>query len=487
MRSAMIAILAATVGVTSCSESAPAASNGDSTQPPAGQPSSANSTHDWTRFGWDAARSNASTDPTGIDSTNVKTMRRQQVLLDGTVDASPIYLHGVQVNGAAHDVFVVTTTYGKTIAIDANDGSVLWKFTPSGYNGFAGSSQVTTATPVADPDRQSVYAASPDGNIRKLALADGRVVWTTSITKLPSREKIASALNFDRGHVIATTGGYIGDAPPYQGHVAIIEAASGQLLHVWNALCSDRPGLIDPGSCPESDAAIWGRAGAVVDPATGDLFVATGNGKWDGITNWGDAVIELDADATRIVGNYTPSNTEQLNAGDVDVGSTSPVLLGGGLLAQSGKDATIRLLGADAIRQAGAHRGGETQTVATPSSNMLFTAPAVWHAPSGTTWMFAADGGGTAAWTVSGGQLQQTWRNTNRGTSPVLAGGLLYVFDSNGGLRVYLPETGALVTKLDCGGGHWNSPIIVDRMIAVTDGNSNSHATGGTLNIFRLP
>jgi hypothetical protein len=97
------------------------------------------------------------------------------------------------------------------------------------------------------------------------------------------------------------------------------------------------------------------------------------------------------------------------------------------------------------------------------------------------------DGGGTAAWTVSAGQLHQAWRNTNRGTSPVLAGGLLYVFDSNGGLRVYQPETGVLVTKLDCGGGHWNSPIIVDRMIAVTDGNSNSHATGGTLNIFRLP
>jgi hypothetical protein len=487
MRSAMIAIFAAAFAVTSCSESAPAASNGDSSQPPGGQPPSANSTHDWTRFGWDAVRSNASADPTGIDSTNVKTMTRQQVLLDGTVDASPIYLHGVQVNGAAHDVLVVTTTYGKTIAIDANDGSILWKFTPSGYNAFAGSYQVTTATPVADPDRQSVYAASPDGNIRKLALADGRAVWTTSITKLPAREKIASALNFDRGHVIATTGGYIGDEPPYQGHVAIIDAADGQLLHVWNALCSDRAGLIDPSSCAQSDAAIWGRAGAVVDPATGDIFVATGNAKWDGITNWGDAVIELDANATRVVGNYTPSNTEQLNAGDVDVGSTSPVLLGGGLLAQSGKDATIRLLGVDAIRQAGAHRGGETQTVPTPSSNMLFTAPAVWHAPSGTTWMFAADGGGTAAWTVSDGQLHQAWRNTNRGTSPVLAGGLLYVFDPNGGLRVYQPESGALVAKLDCGGGHWNSPIIVDRMIAIPDGNSNSHATGGTLNIFRLP
>ncbi|HJP60133.1 MAG TPA: hypothetical protein VJ865_09035, partial [Gemmatimonadaceae bacterium] len=75
-------------------------------------------THDWTRFGWDAGRSNASLDPTGITAANVATMQRQQVQLDGTVDASPIYLHGVRVNGADRDVFFVTTTYGKTIAID---------------------------------------------------------------------------------------------------------------------------------------------------------------------------------------------------------------------------------------------------------------------------------------------------------------------------------------------------------------------------------
>jgi hypothetical protein len=61
------------------------------------------------------------------------------------------------------------------------------------------------------------------------------------------------------------------------------------------------------------------------------------------------------------------------------------------------------------------------------------------------------------------------------------------VYDPNGGLRVYQPQTGAVVTTLDCGGGHRNTPILVDKMIAMPDGNSNSHATGGTLNTFRLP
>ena len=39
--------------------------------------------------------------------------------------------------------------------------------------------------------------------------------------------------------------------------------------------------------------------------------------------------------------------------------------------------------------------------------------------------MFAADNGGTAAWVLRNGRLQQVWRNGNGGTSPVVAGGLL--------------------------------------------------------------
>ncbi|HEX5435702.1 MAG TPA: PQQ-binding-like beta-propeller repeat protein, partial [Gemmatimonadaceae bacterium] len=194
------------------------------------------------------AHSSAPTFPTGIDAGNVASLKRQQVTLDGTVDASPIYLHDVQVKGAAHDAFFVTTTYGKTIAIDANDGSLLWEYTPPGYASWAGSARITNSTPAADADRAFLYAASPDGHIQKLAVADGHVVWSTAITKLAEREKIASPLSYFHGRVIAVTGGYIGDAPPYQGHVAILDAASGRLTHVWNSLCSDQHALLDPSS-----------------------------------------------------------------------------------------------------------------------------------------------------------------------------------------------------------------------------------------------
>ncbi|MEO8910849.1 MAG: PQQ-binding-like beta-propeller repeat protein [Gemmatimonadaceae bacterium] len=441
---------------------------------------------DWTRFGWDAGRSSAVTDATGITAANVGALRRTQVHLDGTVDASAIYLKGVRAGAGTHDVIFVTTTYGKTLAIDAANGAILWTFTPAGYDTWAGSRQITNSTPVADPNREFIYSASPGGHIYKLAVADGHEVWSTSITRLPTREKIASSLNYFHGKVVAVTGGYIGDAPPYQGHVAILDAGSGQLLHVWNSLCSDRHELIDPSSCGESDSAIWGRAGAVIDTATGDIYIATGNAKWDGRTNWGDAAIALDSTATNILDNYTPANTDELASRDADLGSTSPALLGGGYIAQGGKDGTIRLVRFGRTRGATGRRGGEVQVVSTPSGTDLFTAPAVLR-EGGVTWLFAADNGGIAAWTLTGGRLQERWKNGTGGTSPVLAGGLLYVYDPGGGLHVYAPDTGREIVKLDCGSGHWNSPIVVDGMIVLPEGNANRHQTTGVLDIWRAP
>ena len=440
----------------------------------------------WTRFGWDPGRSNVYPASTGLTGTNLASLSRQQVQMDGEVDASPIYLRGVIVGDSVRDAFFVTTTYGKTVAIDADTGSILWTYTPPDYTSWAGSRQITSATPVADDDGHFIYAASPDGRIQKLAVEDGRPIWRTAITLLPQREKIAAALNYFDGRVIATTGGYVGDAPPYQGHVAILDAATGALQHVWNSLCSDRPGLLDPRGCAESDSAIWGRAGAVVDVATRHLFVATGNGRWDGRTYWGDATLELDLDATRLLGAYTPANTDELWSRDLDIGSSAPVLLGDGLLLQGGKDHQLRLLSIDQMRRDAGNTGGELQIVTTPAGGGLFAAPAVWHT-GGSTWIFVTDGSAIAGWLLRDGLLQQQWRVADGGTSPVVAGGLLYVYDPHGVLRALEPASGRELAAFECGTGHWNSPIVVDGRIAVTDMSVSANRLTGTLYIWRLP
>jgi PQQ-like domain len=437
----------------------------------------------WARFGYDAARSNVGPARTGITAANVGKLRRQQVRLPGTADSSPIYLRGVRVQGRAHDVFFVTTSYGITVAVDASSGRILWRFKPRGYSSWAGTDRITNSSPIADPNRRYIYAEAPNGRVYKLTVASGRPAWSVSITKLPSREKLGTALNLSRGLVIATTGGYLGDAPPYQGHVVTI-TRRGRTVHVWNSLCSDRHRLITPSSCPESDSAIWARSGAVVVPGSGNLLVATGNGRFDGRRYWGDSALMLTPNASRLLHHWTPRNQAELNAGDVDLGSTAPAVLTSTLAAQSGKDGIIHLLRLPGLGGTFGRTGGELQTIQAPGGSGVFTTMAVWLS-GGTVRMFVGNSSGVWGYVLNGGRLQVAWRRGDTGTSPVLAGGLLYVYDPNGGLNVFNPATGAVVGHLPAGGGHWESPIVTDGRIALPEGDANAHRTSGVLNIYR--
>jgi outer membrane protein assembly factor BamB len=455
---------------------------------------------DWLRFGYNAARTNVA--PRGLTEAQVRRLSEQRVGLPGTVDGSPVYLGRVRVRGKVRGLLIMTTTYGRTIGVDARSGAVLWRFTPRSYSSVAGSPQITTATPVVDPGRRYVFAASPDGRIHKLAVASGREVrsggWPVSVTRDPSHEKIASALNLDGSNVLVTTGGYLGDAPPYQGKVLAIDRGSGRLVRVFNSLCADRRRIIEPRSCNAQASAIWGRAGAVVDPSSHLIYVTTSNGPFDGRTNWGDSVLELSPAAGRLLRHYTPTNEKELAATDSDLGSAAPALLpdpNGGRatrhLLQGGKDGKLRLLSLSSSLSGvtgsdDPKLGGEAQSLPLPGGDQdMFTAPAVLHR-SGLTEAFVATNSGTAAYKLEGGRLNVAWQNDRAGTSPVLAGGLLYVYDPGGALNVYRPASGALVRHFDAPSGHWNSPIVAGGRVYLPSGDSNDHATSGVLSIYRV-
>ena len=450
---------------------------------PAAAVTAAAANRDWPVFGVSGDRANVT-----AAGANPAHLRRLQIDVPGTVDSSPIYLHDVRVAGATHDVFVVTTTYGRTLALDAADGKVLWTFTPPGIRSWEGSAQFTNAAPAADPGGKVVYAASPDGLVHKLSLADGRQVggrWPVRLTLDATHEKLTSSLNVSGPYVVMTTGGYIGDAPPYQGKVVTIRRSTGAIVGVFNSLCSDRREIIRPSTCPASDSAIWARRGAVVQPGTGRLLATTGNGPWNGRTNWGDSVLLLSPDARRLVGHWTPRNQADLEANDTDPSSTGPALLGGDLVAQSGKDGQIHLLSLRRMRAAGARPvlGGELQTIAAPGGQGMFSDPAVWR-HDGRTTMFATTQGGTAAYAVRGGRLHVAWHNAVAGTSPVLAGGLLYVQGLGGGVNVYRPGSGRKVARLATGPAHWQSPVIGGGRILVAEGDANELAKTGRLDLF---
>lgn len=488
------AAAAACVLVAACGSSAPADTStptiARSAIPPA--TASAKPVLDWPEFGFDPQRSDVATGSTGITAGNLSRLHRLSVSLPGTVDSSPIYLHGVSVAGATHDAIIVTTTYGRTLALDASTGKTLWTFTPPGYSGWAGSSQITTSSPLADPGRQFVYAASPNGLIHKLSLQSGAEAagWPARVTLEPRHEKLAAALNIDGRYVIATTGGYFGDAPPYQGHVALIDRSSGHLARVFNTLCANRRGLIAPSSCSASDSAILSRGGAVVEPGGGRILLDTGNAPWNGSTNFGDSVLELTVPGLQLRQAFTPVDQAHLNESDTDLGSSAPALLGGDRVMLAGKDGILRVLALSRLdgHPPGSTRrlGGELQRLQIPGGGELFSAPAVWR-HGGHTTTFVADEGGTAAYVLRSGRLLRAWQNSNAGTSPVMAGGLLFVYDlSRGGINVYSPTSPRPLAKLPGSSGHWNSPIVADGHIVEPEGNGNDHSQSGTLDIFSV-
>jgi hypothetical protein len=452
----------------------------------------------WPEFGLNPQRSDVSQDATGITSANVSHLHHLTVALPGTVDSSPAYLHGALIDAAKHNVVLVTTTYGKTLAIDADSARTLWTFTPPGYSEWAGSAQITTASPLIDPDQQFAYATSPNGLVHKLSLADGREdhsgTWPVSITHDATREKLAAAINTDGPDIIVSTGGYFGDTPVYQGHVVLIDRASGHIEKVFNTLCANRSGLLVPRNCPASDSAILSRSGPVVEPGGQRILLDTGNGPWNGTTNFGDSVLELTFPGLGLRQSYTPIDQEHLNTSDTDLGSSAPVLLGGDRIVLAGKDGIMRVLALSRLdghppssAQARRHPlGGEVQRLPIPGGGELFTAPAVWRRGGHTT-MFVADENGTGAYVLRAGKLYQAWSNGTPGTSPVMAGGLLYVYDpSGGGIYVYHPGSARPIAKLAGSPGHWNSPIVVDGHVVEPEGDANDHKLTGTLELFSV-
>jgi hypothetical protein len=487
--------LAAIWGAAAVAACGAAAGSGATTPSRSQSPASVAAIHvpdgNWTQFDFNAQRSGVGPAQTGITRWDLSDLRRRMIQLDGTVDASAIQLHGVKVQGRRRDVVVVNTTYGRAIAIDPRSGKKLWQFTPRDISAYQGGPQITQATPVADRDDQYVYSLSPDGYAHKLSATTGRPVWKARVTWDPTREKV-DQLNISGRWVIVTTGGYNGDAPVYQGHVVLIDRQTGRLAHVWNSLCSDRRHLIHPpSSCPASDSAIWARAGAVVQRGTGNILLATGNAPFNGSTDWGDSVLEL-SPTLEPLAHWTPSDQPRLNSDDLDLGSTAPALLPDGLAVQGGKAGILSLLSLKRLypmKGAGGRRlGGAVQDIPTPGGSQMLTAPAVWkHGKH--VWLFVATDGGTSAYVLGGDRrLHVQWRDPTPGTSPVLAGGLLYVYDELGGvLKVVNPINGQVLDSLAAASGHWNSPIVIGGRIILPVGNGDDQQTTGRLFIYHLP
>jgi outer membrane protein assembly factor BamB len=472
----------------------------------------------WPQFSGDPQHSGYNMHETIINPGTVRTLKQLfQVTLPGVADSAPAYLSAVDTTTGAKDLLFMTTLDGYIVAVDALSGAEVWKHQNGPGACLSNNSAkpcITNSSPAVDPSRQNVYAYGLDGFVHKYRVADGAEVtgggWPEQTTLKPVDEKGSSAISVattknGTGYLYVTNGGYIGDRGDYQGHLTTINLADGS-QHVFNTLCSnqavhfgEQAGQPD---CPQVQAALWARPGAIYNPDTDKIYMATGNGLFDPTQHdWGDTAFALNPDGTGANGDpldsYTPTNYQELQNTDADLGSTAPAILPvpanskiQHLAAQGGKDGILRLLNLDNLSGQGGpgHTAGEVSSVALPQGGRILTQPAVWvNRNDKSTWVFVANANGISGLKLvvdatGTPSLQPAWHRTPGGTSPVVAEDVLY-YASSGNILGLLPLNGQTLWQ-DTGIGaiHWESPIVANGVLYVTDesGKLTAYSPGGT-------
>lgn len=493
------------------------ARSGTAAQPRSAQEAAATN---WPVFDFDAQRSGVNPSESVLTPSTVSGLQRLWTAkLPEKSGGSPILLSGVSMpDGSTADLLFLTTTHGITLALNAQSGAIVWQ-QATGNLQVEGQPCQICSTPAADPSGQWIYAAGNDGAIHRYAVATGQEdttpPWPVPVTLMNSYEKRSSALNIANGYLYVALSGYDGDFGPYVGHLVSIRLDDGS-SQVFNFLCSNERQLLaspavvqnPPASCTQREAGVWARGGVVVDqsggPTDSSIFATSGNGPFDannGGFDYGDSVVRLSGDGSQLQDSFTPSNYAALDAGDIDLGSAAPVLLPVQsqsttpyLLVQGGKDSILRLV--DRTHLGGA--GGELQDLDLKAGD-IFAAPVAWQDPEGNdpsgnnTWLFVdtnSDLFGLRVITDSSGKtaLQQAWHASSGGTSPIVAGGVLYVARSNA-IVARDPHTGQVLwsSRQSSAGGsignvHWQSPIVVNGRLYMTDesGVVSAYGLGGS-------
>jgi len=131
------------------------------------------------------------------------------------------------------------------------------------------------------------------------------------------------------------------------------------------------------------------------------------------------------------------------------------------------------------------YTGGEIgKIINVPSDEMVFTAPAVWVNPKDkSSWIFIGTYHGLSAFRLQVDKkgtpgLKLEWKQSEGSSSPVIANGILFGAVS-GSIRALNPVSGELLWQnKSIGKIHWESPIVDNRVLYITDNSANLTAFG---------
>jgi hypothetical protein len=359
--------------------------------------------------------------------------------VDGAVYTQPLWVPGVTIKGAVHNVLYVATQHDTLFAFDADASPCvqLWviNLLDTAHGGTGSEAPVpcnesvfcavgasygdiqpeigVTGTPVIDASTNTIYVVSKSWNtttqvfyqrLHALDLATGTTEkfngpvsisasvpgvgdGTATVTFSPKMEHQRSGLALANQTVFVTWAAHE-DATPYHGWVMGYNAAD----------LSQSPSLFN--TTPNGGlGGIWAGGGAPAVDAGGDVYVTTGNGVFDEappppMSDYGDSILRLhpftgntlNGVNLSVAGWFTPDDQATLAENDTDLGSGAVVLLPDQasapthLLAQLGKEGVVYLIDRDNMGQFNSANSQIVQSFSGTYVNQgLWGTPAFWQ------------------------------------------------------------------------------------------------------------
>jgi len=428
---------------------------------------------DWLTDAADVQRTNWQRDEKILSPSNAKDIKLLwKVKLDNEVRQmhsflAPLIAGSVNTSRGPKEIVVVTGVSDNVYALDAANGELIWKkhfeYTAPQQSAARGGGVLCpggiTATPTIGPGgapgKYTLYAASWDGRLHQLNLADGEDVAPPSKFMPPNGKPYA--LNLFNNAIYTHTAQGCGGNP--------------NMVYIYD-LATKKVGSWGP-----AGGGMWGRSGPAIS-SSGVMYTGTGDGRWDPENQvYGNGIIGVQQDpatkAARLVDYYGPSNAEWLLKRDLDM-QVTPVIFkykGKELMVDAGKECVLYLMDTESIG-GDDHRTPLQRTPLICNEDVNFASAGIWGSlaswedAKGTRWVLTpfwgpkhskykfpveygpVKMGAIAAFKVEdrGGkpQLVPAWlsRDMNRAEPPIIANGLVFAYGNGENTDQATPELG---------------------------------------------
>jgi hypothetical protein len=330
---------------------------------------------------YDNSRTGANLNETVLTTSNVDSAQFGKLysyVVDGSVQAQPLYVSNLTIPGlgSRNVLFVVTmndVVYAFNADSNATNGGILWKV--DFRNPGAGVSPIPIvdivndntlnivgnvgieSTPVIDLSSKTMYLVARTKEVSGAT--------TNYVARLHALDITTGAEKFGGPVIIqgsvpgsgqGSSGGVLTFDPLIHNQRSSLALANGLVVFSWashedlwawhgwvfaynaqtlqqtSIFCTTPNGL---------NGGVWMSGRAPVVDSSGNLYYVSGNGDWDGVSNFADSILKIatTGGTLSLADYFTPDDYAVLQTSDLDLGSSGPMLIPGtNLLVHIGKE-----------------------------------------------------------------------------------------------------------------------------------------------------